>query len=55
MTRATIAAGMFTNNPAALSGWMEDAQRVKPGALMPNQHLSGPELAALRAYLEALR
>jgi cytochrome c oxidase subunit 2 len=55
MTHATIGAGMFRNNPAALSGWVENAQTVKPGALMPNQHLSGPELAALRTYLGALR
>lgn len=55
MSRGSIAAGMLQNNPAALSGWVENAQSVKPGALMPNQGLSGPELAAMRAYLETLR
>jgi cytochrome c oxidase subunit 2 len=55
MSRETIAAGMLQNNPASLSGWVENAQTVKPGALMPNQHISGPDLAALRAYLETLQ
>ena len=55
MSRATIGAGVLPNNPAALSGWIEDPQGVKPGALMPNQALSGQQLVDLRAYLETLR
>ena len=55
MSRQTIAAGALPNNPGALSGWIENPQSVKPGALMPNQALSGPELADLRAYLETLK
>ena len=55
MSRATIGAGMLDNNPAALSGWVENARTVKPGVLMPNQGLSGPELAALRSYLVSLK
>jgi cytochrome c oxidase subunit 2 len=55
MSRGTIGAGMLQNNPAALSGWVENARTIKPGVLMPNQTLSGPELAAVRAYLETLR
>ena len=55
MSRQSIAAGMLQNNPSSLSGWVENAQAVKPGALMPDQHLSGPELTVLRAYLETLR
>jgi len=55
MSRQTIGAGMLQNNPASLSGWVENAQTVKPGALMPNQHISGPDLTVLRAYLETLR
>ena len=54
MSRRTIAAGTLPNNPATLSGWIEDPQSVKPGALMPNQALSGSELTDLRAYLETL-
>jgi cytochrome c oxidase subunit 2 len=55
MSRETIAAGVLPNNPATLSGWIENPQNVKPGALMPNQALSGPQLADLRAYLETLQ
>ena len=55
MSRHTIAAGALPNNIPALSGWIENPQSVKPGALMPNQGLSGPELTDLRAYLETLR
>lgn len=55
MSRQTIAAGALPNNPAALSGWIENPQSVKPGALMPNQALSGPQLSDLRAYLETLQ
>ena len=55
MSRQTIGAGMLQNNPASLSGWVENAQTVKPGALMPNQQISGPDLTVLRSYLETLR
>lgn len=55
MSRQTIASGMLQNNPSSLSGWVENAQTLKPGALMPNQHLSGPDLTVLRDYLETLR
>lgn len=55
MSRETIGAGLLPNNPAALSGWVENAATVKPGALMPNQHIAGPELNALRDYLETLQ
>lgn len=55
MSRRTIAAGTLPNNPAALSGWIEDPQASKPGALMPNQPLAGRQLTDLRAYLETLK
>ena len=35
--------------------WIEDPQGAKPGAQMPPQHLSGPELQSVVAYLETLR
>ena len=54
-SRRTIAAGTLLNNPGNLSGWIEDPQAVKPGALMPNQFLSAQELADVRAYLETLQ
>jgi cytochrome c oxidase subunit II len=54
-SRRTLAAGTLLNNPGNLSGWIEDPQAVKPGALMPNQFLSAQELADVRAYLETLQ
>jgi cytochrome c oxidase subunit 2 len=54
MTRTTIAAGMLPNTPANLAGWIADPQGIKPGALMPNIELSGPELNAIEAYLTTL-
>ncbi|MEZ0168661.1 cytochrome c oxidase subunit II [Microvirga sp. TS319] len=53
MSRKSVAAGTLPNNPAYLSGWIADPQTVKPGNLMPNLDLSGPELASIRTFLEA--
>ncbi|EQB05886.1 cytochrome c oxidase subunit II [Sphingobium baderi] len=55
MSRATIAATLLPNNRGALAGWVQSPQGVKPGALMPDQHLSADELNAVTAYLETLR
>ncbi|HEX6860756.1 MAG TPA: cytochrome c oxidase subunit II [Caulobacteraceae bacterium] len=55
MSRTTLAAGMVPNTPANLSGWIANPQGVKPGTLMPTTYLSGPELTAVRRYLETLR
>ncbi len=54
MSRRYIAAGTALNNRANLAGWIEDPQAAKPGARMPPQHLSGPQLQAVVAYLETL-
>ena len=54
MSRRTIAAGLLPNNPGTLAAWIQNAQQIKPGTLMPNQYLSGPQLADVRAYLETL-
>ena len=40
---------------SALSAWILDPQHVKPGSLMPDTHLHGPDLLALLAYLETLK
>jgi cytochrome c oxidase subunit 2 len=55
MSRHAIAAATLPNNPAYLSGWIADPQRVKPGNLMPTLELSGPELASIRSFLESLK
>lgn len=54
MTRQTLAAATLDNTPGGLSGWIADPQHVKPGNLMPNLALSGPQLADIRQYLETL-
>lgn len=53
-SRRTIAAGLLPNNAGTLSGWIEDAQGLKPGNQMPNQNLSAEQLGDVVAYLETL-
>jgi cytochrome c oxidase subunit II len=55
MSRRTLAAGRLINNPGNLAGWIEAAQQIKPGNLMPDQHLSAQELGDVQAYLELLK
>ena len=55
MSRATIAGGELPNNPGYLSGWIANPQNLKPGALMPNPELSGPDLASIRSFLVTLK
>ena len=54
-TRRTIAAGTLPNTRGALAGWIVDPQQVKPGAHMPPNQLSPPDLDALLAYLQSLK
>jgi cytochrome c oxidase subunit 2 len=55
MSRSTIAAGTLPNTVGYLSGWIADPQHAKPGNLMPELDLSGPELTVIRRYLETLK
>jgi cytochrome c oxidase subunit 2 len=55
MSRRTIAALRLPNTPGALAGWVQAPQSVKPGARMPDQHLSAEEMNDVLAYLETLR
>ena len=55
MSRAGLAAGTLVNNASNLAGWIQAPQALKPGTLMPDQHLSGEELAQTVAYLETLQ
>jgi len=55
MSRRTIAATTLPNNPGALAGWIQAPQGMKPGTLMPDQHLSGAELNDVLAYVETLK
>jgi cytochrome c oxidase subunit II len=54
-SRSTIAAGTLPNTRANLMGWIVDPQVIKPGAKMPPNRLSGPDLSALVTYLETLK
>jgi cytochrome c oxidase subunit II len=55
MSRQTLAAAIIPNNAGSLAGWIQGPQAIKPGALMPDQKLSGPQLADVTAYLETLK
>jgi cytochrome c oxidase subunit 2 len=53
--RRTIAAATLPNTRANLSGWIIQAQSIKPGSLMPNVPLEPDELQDIVDYLMALR
>lgn len=55
MSRRTIAAGALPNTRGSLAGWVQAPQGIKPGTLMPDQHLSPQDLQDITAYLEGLR
>jgi len=55
MSRRLIAGGMLPNTRGSLAGWVQAPQATKPGALMPDQKLTGQQLNDLLAYLETLR
>jgi cytochrome c oxidase subunit 2 len=53
--RSTIGARTVANTPSNLAAWISDAQRAKPGALMPPIELSARDLHNLVDYLETLK
>jgi cytochrome c oxidase subunit 2 len=55
MSRRTIASGALVNGPGVLAAWIEGAQQLKPGTLMPDQNLSAEQLSDTLAYLETLQ
>lgn len=55
MSRRMIASGAFPNGVGILGGWIEGAQELKPGTLMPDQNLTGAQLSDTLAYLETLQ
>ncbi|HKG13261.1 MAG TPA: cytochrome c oxidase subunit II [Pyrinomonadaceae bacterium] len=54
-SRSTIAAATLANTTGHLSGWVSDAQGVKPGSRMPPNNLTPDDLQALVAYLQSLK
>jgi cytochrome c oxidase subunit II len=54
-SRTTFAGAIFPNTEPYLRRWLEDPPAVKPGADMPNLHLTRPEIDTLIHYLENAR
>ncbi|MDQ1470557.1 MAG: cytochrome c oxidase subunit [Bryobacterales bacterium] len=54
-SRQTIASGMIPNTPQNLRAWVNDAQEMKPGVLMPNMKLTKQELDSVVSYLVSLK
>ena len=55
-SRRTLGAGILPNNRGTMMGWIGNSQAIKPNNRMPPYTvLSGEELSALAAYLEAQR
>jgi cytochrome c oxidase subunit 2 len=52
--RETIAAGTLANTRGNLSGWITNAQSLKPGAAMPRLDLAPATMHQIVAYLESL-
>jgi cytochrome c oxidase subunit 2 len=55
MSRRLIASGTLVNGVGILGGWIEGAEQLKPGSLMPNQNLTAEQLSDTLAYLETLQ
>jgi cytochrome c oxidase subunit 2 len=55
LSRRLLAAGTVVNTPENLMNWIQHAQEVKPGTLMPDMRLSPAEASDLSAYLATLR
>lgn len=55
MSRSTLAAGAISNTPDNLNAWISDPDKIKPGSLMPNMHLTDRENAQITAYLLTLK
>lgn len=53
--RTTIAGASFMNTEQHLRDWIGNPPAMKPGSLMPDMHVSAPDLAALIAYLQSLK
>ncbi|MFM0140614.1 cytochrome c oxidase subunit II [Caballeronia grimmiae] len=54
LSRRLLAAGTVVNTPDNLMDWIQHAQEIKPGTLMPDMSLSPVEAGNLSAYLSTL-
>lgn len=48
-------AGMLPNNPRNLYRYLKSPQSVAPGNVMPDQHLSDPQIRHISAFLYTLK
>lgn len=55
LSRRLLAAGTVVNTPENLIDWVQHAQEIKPGTLMPDMKLSPTEAGDLSAYLATLK
>ncbi|SAK84316.1 cytochrome c oxidase polypeptide II [Caballeronia fortuita] len=55
LSRRLLAAGSVVNTPENLIDWIQHAQEIKPGTLMPDMKLSPAEAGDLSAYLATLK
>ena len=54
-SRSTLGAGVVPNRPGFLSGWIVDAETIKPGCGMPVNNIASEDLEALLSYMQSLR
>ena len=54
-SRKMLLTGMLENTPENLAHWLDNPQKIKPGAHMPDFRFSQQELASLVAYLNSLK
>src|SRR5690348_2183770 len=54
-SRTTLAGSILDNTPKNLAEWIQDPDKVKPGAHMPTLGVQGKDLNDLVAYLESLK
>lgn len=52
-SRTTFAGSIFENNQGNLRNWLANPPGMKPGADMPNLHLTANEISQLMTYLES--
>lgn len=55
LSRRLLAAGSVINTPENLIDWIQHAQEIKPGTLMPDMKLVPAEASDLSAYLATLK
>ena len=53
-SRNKLLTGVLKNTPENLGRWLDDPQKIKPGAHMPDFIFTSQEVEALVAYLESL-